>query len=412
VNPFLRRAGVPIAVALAISSCEFFSSPTEPSQTSLLPTAVSGGLTFVKLAAGEGHTCGLTTGGATYCWGYNGTQSLVTGISVPTGQLGDSSTIDRAAPVKVSGGKTFISITAGAFHTCGLTSAGAAWCWGANKNEVQSTATNPYPTGQLGDGTAVNQSSPVAVSGGLTFGSISAGYFHTCGLTLAGAAYCWGSGGLGVGDSVTRLTPTAVAGGLSFQSLSAGGTHTCGLIAGGVAYCWGNDLFGQLGDSATTGQLQPVAVKGGKVWQSIVAGGNVTCGVVAGAGGATYCWGDNLRGAVGDGGILLAPNVPTKVVTTDTLSELTIGSIAASISFGSMHVCGLNKAGLARCWGNNNAAQVGDGSTALRAVPTAVTTALAFTSLAAGGLHTCGLVASGAAYCWGARYVVGAAATP
>ena len=45
--------------------------------------------------------------------------------------------------------------------------------------------------------------------------TISAGRYHTCGLTSAGAAYCWGQndyGGLGDGTSGTdRLTPTAVS---------------------------------------------------------------------------------------------------------------------------------------------------------------------------------------------------------
>src|SRR5206468_4490566 len=75
------------------------------------------------------------------------------------------------------------------YHTCGLTAAGAAYCWGFNG------------TGQLGDGTATDRSSPGLVAGGVTFAAVSAGYAHTCGLTAAGAAYCWGrSEGRRVGE--------------------------------------------------------------------------------------------------------------------------------------------------------------------------------------------------------------------
>ena len=87
----------------------------------------------------------------------------------------------------------FTAIAAGNGHNCGLTSAGAAFCWGGNDY------------GQLGDGTTTNQTTPVAVMGGLIFTSVTAGGSHSCGLTSVGAAYCWGfntSGNLGDGTRI------------------------------------------------------------------------------------------------------------------------------------------------------------------------------------------------------------------
>jgi alpha-tubulin suppressor-like RCC1 family protein len=401
---FNRRVLVAGVIVFAATGCDFFTGP-KSAQNVLGPTAVEGGRTFSILATGDSHTCGLTPAGAAFCWGYNSTRSLISLNDVPTGQLGDGSTLDRATPVAVSGGLTFTSITAGAFHTCGLVAGGAAFCWGANRNEVVATATEAMPSGQLGDGTSQHRSSPAAVTGALVFASISAGWFHTCGLTSGGVSYCWGSGGLGVGDTVTRLVPTATTGGLTFQSISAGGTHTCALTAGGAAYCWGANAYGQVGDSTTVGRLTPTLVVGGRTFTRIEAGGNATCGELTN--GDVYCWGDNALGSVGDG-TNTHRSIPTKVSTTEALGSVVIGSVTASLFAGSSHVCGLTTTGQARCWGNNNAGQLGNNSLVAKSSPVPVPTMLTFQSIAAGGLHTCGITAAGLAYCWGSRFTVGA----
>jgi alpha-tubulin suppressor-like RCC1 family protein len=223
----------------------------------LTPVAVTlpAGVTFASLSAGRLHTCGLTPGGAIYCWGLNG-----------FGELGDGTQTDRLTPVAVAmpTGMTFASLSAGGDHTCGLTPTGAAYCWGDNG------------FGELGDGTQTNRLTPVAVTlpAGVTFARLSAGGLHTCGLTPAGATYCWGnnfSGELGVGGTPTGTclngspcssVPLAVTmpAGVTFASLSAGQFHTCGSTAAGAAYCWGDNTFGQLGDGTTTNRLMPMAV--------------------------------------------------------------------------------------------------------------------------------------------------------
>jgi alpha-tubulin suppressor-like RCC1 family protein len=158
------------------------------------PSPVSTTLRFKSVAVGYGHGCAVTVAGAAYCWGFGS-----------RGQLGNGDSVDAATAVPVSGNLTFQAITAGDDHTCALTPTGAAYCWGGNYR------------GQLGIGThdPAAHVVPQDVAAGLTFSSISAGEFSTCGLTIAGTAYCWGWNGeaqVGNGSLDQADAPSLVAG--------------------------------------------------------------------------------------------------------------------------------------------------------------------------------------------------------
>lgn len=56
--------------------------------------------------------------------------------------------------------------------------------------------------------------------------------------------------------NLTR-TPTAVSGGISFIALSAFANQTCGVSLAGAAYCWGLNDSGQLGTSTNSGTFTP-----------------------------------------------------------------------------------------------------------------------------------------------------------
>jgi len=104
-------------------------------------------------------------------------------------------------------------VNAGAHHTCGVTTSGVAYCWGWNFSGQLGWGDNG--AGQLGDGTTTDRTTPVLVSGGLTFAAVSAGFSHNCGVTASGVAYCWGwnfFGQLGDGTTTYRTTPGLVSG--------------------------------------------------------------------------------------------------------------------------------------------------------------------------------------------------------
>jgi len=91
---------------------------------SRVPVSVTGGHAFTAVVTGDQHTCGLTASGTAYCWGDNTFGQL--GCSIVTCGLGSSS------PFLVSGNLLFTQLAAGDWHTCGLTSSGTAYCWGDN----------------------------------------------------------------------------------------------------------------------------------------------------------------------------------------------------------------------------------------------------------------------------------------
>jgi len=151
------------------------------------PTLIMSNLTFKSLATGSWSACAVSTGGTAYCWGYGG-----------GGLLGWGGNGFSFKPVAVAGAHTFTGITGSGIHFCALDTGAAAWCWGSNMNGELGVARAAC------DGATFCSSSPVAVSGGHTFKQLSAGVAGTCGVTSAGEVYCWGAteyGRLGPGPN-------------------------------------------------------------------------------------------------------------------------------------------------------------------------------------------------------------------
>jgi alpha-tubulin suppressor-like RCC1 family protein len=110
--------------------------------------------------------------------------------------------------------------------------------------------------------------------------------------------------------------------------------------------------------------------------------------------GTALCWGANGSGRLGDG------------TTADRYTPVAVTGLtsAVAIATGTAHTCVLRADGTARCWGSNGSGRLGDTTTDLdRLVPVAVRGLTNAVAIAAGFAHSCAILAEGATSCWGSN---------
>ena len=201
------------------------------------------------VTTGDSYTCARLADGTVECWGYN-----------YYGQIGSGDTQTPVYPqAKIQDLSNVTTVAAKWEHTCALLADQTAKCWGQNSY------------GALGNGTLVDSSHPVVVSGLSRATAITVGLGFSCALLSDKTVSCWGSDG----TSVLSTTPTNLAGLSSVKEISSGASHTCALMTDETVKCWGLNLYGQLGDGTNTNRASPVAVVGLSGVKSISAGTSV-----------------------------------------------------------------------------------------------------------------------------------------
>ena len=196
-----------------------------------------------QIAAMGDNTCALLSSGGVKCWGRG-----------DSGQIGDGGTTAKKTPTILPTLTSDVTqIAAGGGHTCALLSSGGVQCWGDNY------------FGQIGDGTGENRTTPTALST-LTSGvtQIATGGNFTCALLSTGGIMCWGwnvSGQLGDGTTTDSSTPTSLSTlTAGVTQIGLGGAHSCAILSSGGVKCWGENSSNELGDGTTTNRSTPVDI--------------------------------------------------------------------------------------------------------------------------------------------------------
>ena len=299
------------------------------------------------------QTCAVQPDGGVTCWGDEGTRERLSAAvleDVVAISIGDSG--------------------AGLFHTCVLHGDGTVSCWG------------PGGDGELGLGDATDRFLPAKVPGIRDAVALAAGAVHTCVVHRTGRVSCWGDGSrgqLGSGTEDSSLSPRIVPGVEGVATIAAGPHSICAVHTDGGVSCWG------WGATTGAGHLSPGRISRLGIVVSVAVGWSHTC--VVRADGQVYCW-----------------------AFSDAVRPVRVAGIsdAAAVSVGDRSFCALHRGGDVSCWGeNNDAGQLGDGSTDPLAGPTRldeVTDAVAVsvsTPSSAGHGHACAMHADGAVSCWG-----------
>jgi alpha-tubulin suppressor-like RCC1 family protein len=180
---------------------------------SMTPHQISGATQFRYISSGSIHSCGIATNGHTLCWGANfagqlgdGTQGRrLTPVEAATGLTFASIHAERANSIFT--------------HTCGVTTTGEVYCWGWNsQNQLGVAGTTDGCSTLVGTSSFACSFRPVHVSGLAAVSALDAGLEHTCAIA-AHQVYCWGDntyGELGDGTGISGAVPVVVKGGLSF----------------------------------------------------------------------------------------------------------------------------------------------------------------------------------------------------
>ena len=200
------------------------------------PTEIKGfpdGTHVVEVACGQTHACYLTTTGTVGCHGFSNFGQI------PTAGLGLSLT-----PVWVPS-FTAQSLSAGAWHTCAVDTAGAVWCAGSSASF------------QAGGPTRIVHTKLTQVPGfpdGFTAVKVVAGEAFTLVVDASSNVFVFGStsnGQAATGAVNTAIaTPERYADGAQVLLVTAGVTHSAYVDPTGQTWAAGLNVQGELGTGA------------------------------------------------------------------------------------------------------------------------------------------------------------------
>jgi len=328
-----------------------------------------------SVAVGGQHTAVIKTDGTLWCWGRNF-----------EGQLGDNTITHKSSPVQtVTFGTNWSKVACGGFHTAVIKTDGTLWTWGQNTS------------GQLGDNTLTNKSSPVQVFGfANTWSSVAGGANNTAAIKTDGTLWTWGYnayGALGDNTTVPRSYPVQpVTGGTNWSKVACGNYHTAAIKTDGTLWNWGSNAYGQLGDNTKIHRSSPIQVVGFATnWSSVSCGYFFTAAIKTD--GTLWTWGRNSEGVLGDN---------TTIHRSSPIQTIAFGTDWNKVACEHRHTGAIKTDGTLWNWGQNTSGQLGDNTTIHKSSPVQVFGfGTNWSSVAVGQSYTAAIKTDGTIWTWG-----------
>ncbi len=283
-----------------------------------LPNFVDGlpaGVKAKAVAAGAWHSVAVLENGKVYAWGFGGTVGRATGF-------GGQAEVPTAQEVFIDRGVIATAVATRYRHTLVLTSTGAVWGFGPNREG----ALGPYSS--FLDGYVVG----IAID---QVKAIAAGEVHSLALRTDGTVWAWGYDGAGqVSAGGSTPTPTQVAGLPPIKAIAASRDGSFALDEAGNVWSWG--AAGMLGRPGSSAPARIDSLSGVKA----ISAGNHTAYALM-SDGTVKAWGDNLYGRVG---VASADGMPATIPGLTGVVE---------VNGAEYHGMALTSSGAVYTWGRN-----------------------------------------------------------
>jgi alpha-tubulin suppressor-like RCC1 family protein len=222
-----------------------------------------------------------------------------------------------------------------------------------------------------------------------------------CAVLSNGTVDCWEDTGIsdvtltGENGTYHENVPTfgalePVAGLSGVSQISENQNSICAVLADDTVKCWA--LPGVTGGNGPTFDSNtPTLISGLSGVTQVSVGTDFACALLTD--GTVKCWGQNSYGDLGNGSSdPNYANVPMAVVELSKVTQISVGWFGA---------CALLTGGTVKCWGSNEAGELGDGTTVNSSVPVSVNGLSPVKQISIGASTACALMTNGTLDTWG-----------
>ncbi|MDC3282031.1 hypothetical protein OAV46_03230 [Euryarchaeota archaeon] len=311
--------------------------------------------------------------------------------------LGHSPCNSDAIPMAIPGISAKMLSSAGS-HRCVLFDDSSLRCWGNLDGSNYFTNNN------------LSSSTEIIFDSNKSAVYISSGHSHDCAIVEDGELFCWGDivwstyGPNSSNIPINSPRKMDFSNNLSAVAVDTSYRSTCAILNDTSTKCWGVNENGQLGDGTQAssggsennyvGRMVNVSFSGESYAVALASSMRHRCAIMNN--GSIQCWGQNNAGQVGIGSTGYAVTTPQLVNIGENVS-------AVGISAGRFHTCVLLNDSSVKCWGYNGDGQLGDNSTNNSLIPVDVLLdpSIIPVSINSGSRGNCIVTALGSLYCWG-----------